>query len=167
MNDLLSASSVESRSEKDHSDDEDTNEPMSGAQVLKKLNLRKQSFKCSEGSMDINQEMSSSDCYDYPKPQNKKKAKRSLTSKNFKFGSSKSLISDAKQLVLNIEAKGLQPVNEDADLSAECEDDDGISADSLSEEGESPDVGQQNLLSSLNKLKLQTMKCPSNDEASK
>ena len=109
--------------------------------------------------MDINAEMTNSDT-DYPKPQNKKKAKRSLTSKNFKFGSSKSLISEAKQLVMNIEAQGgLQKVEEDHnvdddELSAECDSNGMGSADSLSEEGESPDVGQKNLLSSLNKLKL-------------
>ena len=92
---MLSASSMESRSEKEDSDEE-TTEPQTGAQVLKKLNLRKESFKNSEYSMDVGNEISSSSEDDIPKPQNKKKAKRSLTSKNFKFGSSKSLISIAK-----------------------------------------------------------------------
>ena len=133
MNELLSASSVASRSEKDHSSDEDEQGPVSGAQVLKKLNLRKESFKLgSEMSMDADQEEDDSDTEDYPKPQNKKKAKRSLTSKNFKFGSSKSLVSQAKKIVQNIDAESaLDKVDED-----DCISEDSASCDSLSQNGE-------------------------------
>ena len=107
---------------------------MSGSQVLKKLNLRKDSFKGSEMSMDVGTELSDSS-EEYPKPQNKKNAKRSLTSKNFKFGSSKSLVSVAKQVVKDQEVTGLDKVDEDVSLSNDSSD------DSLSNEGESCTVG--------------------------
>ena len=67
LKEMLSASSVESRSEKEESDEEEETQPKSGSYVLKKLNLRKDSFKGSEMSMDVGQEMSD-DCEDYPKP---------------------------------------------------------------------------------------------------
>ena len=100
-------------------------------------------------SMDVGQEMSD-DSEDYPKPQNKKKAKRSLTSKNFKFGSSKSLVSVAKQVVQQAKDKGLDKVDEDVSLSQDS------SNDSLSNEGESCNLGQgtlqTNLLNKLDKM---------------